>query len=97
MSGQVIGELASIQAGLVNIGTLIELDLGLKSSTDKKLDKIFKMLKKEKIEKSEAFYAFLNHVIDSCGCEEYTQTRLIPPERTVRKTTHTSSKPKEEE
>jgi hypothetical protein len=88
VTGQVQGELASFQAGLVNIDKLFSLNLGLKSSTDKKLDKIFSMLKGQEIEKSDRFYELIDHIIDSCLCEEYTHTRLFPLERIVRKITH---------
>jgi hypothetical protein len=91
MTGEIKGELASIQAGFVNIGTLLELHLGLKSSSEKKLDKIFKTLNEQKVKESDRFYALLDNIIDSCQCEEYTHTRLFPPERIVRKTTHPGS------
>ena len=90
MTAEVKSELASIQAGLVNIGNLIALNIGLKSSTEKKLDKIFSMLKEQEVEKSDRFYELIDHIIDSCQCEEYTHTRLFPPEKMVRKTTHPS-------
>jgi hypothetical protein len=80
--------LISPQIGLINIGELLGLHLDLRSSTEKKLEKIFELLKRQRIQ-SDRFYDFLIAVIESCTCEEYTHIRIPFVDRTVMKTTHT--------
>ncbi len=88
-----IAEPPSVQAGLINIDTLLQLsiNLNLKSSTQDKLREIFEILSKQAnivAIPMDRLIDLISKVIELNRCTEYRVNRFFKFERRVYKTTH---------